>query len=112
MTDTFKKLVESINPTAGSGTTEWLVVPTGHQYQAYVRPVFNASAGSAPTEYTIYGLSSSGVAPTSANIEKRNTIEYGDEPFYHFDMGPGEVLAVGSDSDRVTFTARGLDIDG
>jgi len=112
MSDEFKQLVTGINPTSGTGTTEWFAVPANHQYQGYVRATFNASSGSATSEYKIYGLSSSGAATTNINLEARNELDYGDFAYHNFDMGPGEVLSVGSDSDRITFNFRGLDIDG
>ena len=112
MADRFKKLVPGINPTSGAGTTEWFIVPDNRQYQGYVRVAFNASAGSAVSEYSIYGLSSSGAATTNANLEAKNSLDYGDFAYHNFDMGPGEALAVGTDSDRITFNFRGLDIDG
>ena len=110
MADAYKKLVSGINPTTGSGTTEWFEVPAGHQYQGYVRVLYNGASGGAATEYTIYGLSATGTAVSAVDIEARNTLNYGECDTYNFDMGEGEVLAVGSDSTLVTFAFRGLDI--
>jgi len=109
MADEFKKLVAGIVP--GAVVTEWAEVPTGSQYQGYVRVSFNASSGAATSEYIIYGLSATGESETTANMEARNELDYGDFAYHNFDMGPGEVLAVVADSDRITFNFRGLDID-
>ena len=103
--------IDGLNPTSGAGTTEWFKVPDETQYQIKVRVAFNGEQADSESEFSIYGLSSSGVAPTNTNIEFKNTLEYGDFAYFPIEMGPGEVLAVASDSDRLTFSARGLKID-
>lgn len=110
MADTFDQLYEGINPTSGSGTTEWFVVPSDEHWQANVKVTFNGSINDDDSEYTIYYLSSSGASTTNVNLRKRNTLSYGDEPDYDFELGPGRALAVGSDSSRITFNIDGLKI--
>jgi hypothetical protein len=108
--DTFDQLYEGINPTSGSGTTEWFSVPTGEQWQANVKVTFNGDSDDDESEFTIYYLPSSGASTTNANLRKRNTLGYGDEADYDFELGPGRALAVGSDSSRITFNIDGLKI--
>lgn len=112
MSDEFGgNFIPGINPTSGSGTTEWFVVPPDTQYQIKIRVAFNGSSVDSESEFSIYGLSSSGVSPTNTNLEFKNTLEYGDFAYFPIEMGPGEALSVASDSDRLTFSARGLKID-
>ncbi len=112
MADNFGKLVAGIAPSSGSGTTEWFTVPDNHQYQGYIRAAHNGSSGSGTTEYTIYGLSSSGASPTVADIERVGSIDYGDTDDLTFDLAPGEAIAIQSTDGLVSFNFRGLDIDG
>ena len=111
MSDLYDQLYPGIAPTSGIGTTEWFFVPSDENWQANVKVTFNGAEGDDPSEYVIHYLPSSGAATTNATMRKRNTLDYGDEADYDIELGPGRALAVGSDSDRITFNIDGLKID-
>lgn len=108
MADSFKKLVTGVNPLATT-LTEWFSVPTGHEYQGYVRI---ANLGSVATTYRIAGVSGTGVSPVSADYEAYDTtLEEGEIHDLTMDLSALETLVVYASSANVAFNYRGLDID-
>ena len=108
MADSFKKLIPGINPIA-SAETEWFSVPSGHEYQGYVRVV---NIGATATSYRIAGVSGPGAPPSDADWEAYDTDpEVGEVHDLTMDLGPLEALVVYAGSADVAFNYRGLDID-
>lgn len=111
MADSFKKLVDGINPVATT-LTEWFSVPEDHEYQGYIRVSHVGSSGSGTTSFRLAGVSGTGVSPTAADYEAYNTeLEEGDIHDLSMDLTELETLVVYADSGNVSFNYRGLDID-
>ena len=111
MADSFKKLVDGINP-AATTLTEWFSVPADHEYQGYVRVAHVGSSGSGTTSFRLAGVSGTGLTPGTEDYELYNTeLCEGDLYDITMDLTELETLIVYADSANVSFNYRGLDID-
>lgn len=107
MSDSYGILGTALNPAAIT-ETEWIVVPTNHEYTGTVRV---CNLDSVSITYRLAHTAISGIASSEDWDIYDTELEPGETDDITMEMSAGETLRVYASTANVSFKYSGLDID-